>query len=49
MPLDWLVFFFMHTLQYVKQLSSIEDCLLRIKKTNQSNGIEKLHAVDELS
>ena len=33
----------------MKQLSSIEDCLFRIKKTDQSNGIEKLHAVDELS
>ena len=39
----------MHTFQYMKQLSSIEDCLFRIKKTDQSNGIEKLHAVDELS
>lgn len=39
----------MHTLQYVKQLSSIKDCLFRIKKTDQSNGIEKLHTVDELS
>jgi hypothetical protein len=39
----------MHTFQYVKQLSSIKDCLFRIKKTDQSNGIEKLHAVDELS
>ena len=39
----------MHTLQYMKQLSSIKDCLFRIKKTDQSNGIEKLHAVDELS
>jgi hypothetical protein len=33
----------------MKQLGSIEDCLIGIKKPNESNSIEKLHSIDEFS
>ena len=39
----------MHALQDMKQLGSIEDCLLGIQQADESNGIEQLHSVYEFS